>query len=186
MVEFLTRQAGAEVGGPAADPARALLVIGWGNELRGDDGAGRATAEAVEAADWPGVAAQSVRQLTPELAESCALARTVVFVDACGAQRGSGICVRPLAPGPATGRPAALGHGGDPAGILAMADSLYGAAPEAWLVTIPGTSFGHGEPLSAGTREGVRQAVAWISNLQSQPPQHWRPYEHDHDGSRAS
>ena len=56
-----------------------ILVIGYGNELRRDDGLGPRVAASLAG---PGVRALAVRQLTPELAEEVATARLVVFVDA--------------------------------------------------------------------------------------------------------
>ena len=59
-----------------------ILVIGYGNELRGDDGIGPRVAEAVAARNHPGVRVRIVCQLVPELAAELAEARTVIFVDA--------------------------------------------------------------------------------------------------------
>ena len=59
-----------------------LLVIGYGNDLRSDDGAGRAVAEAIAERDLPGVEVRSMSQLTPELSLEISGRRVVVFVDA--------------------------------------------------------------------------------------------------------
>ncbi len=59
-----------------------LLVIGYGNPLRGDDGVGPAVSGAIAVLGLPGVRALSVHQLTPELAAEAAGARVAVFVDA--------------------------------------------------------------------------------------------------------
>ena len=59
-----------------------LLVIGYGNELRGDDGVGPAAARAVAGWNRPGIVALDVHQLTPELADDVGQAGYVVFVDA--------------------------------------------------------------------------------------------------------
>ena len=59
-----------------------LLVIGYGNTLRRDDGVGPHVAEAIAALALPGVEALVCPLLTPELAEAIARARRVVFVDA--------------------------------------------------------------------------------------------------------
>jgi Ni,Fe-hydrogenase maturation factor len=55
----------------------AILVIGYGNELRGDDAIGQWVARAVAA-----------HQLTPELAEDLAHTDYAVFVDAYRAEAG--------------------------------------------------------------------------------------------------
>ena len=53
------------------------LVIGYGNDLRTDDGAGRWVAERIESFDLPGVSVRSVPQLTPELTLDIAGTRLV-------------------------------------------------------------------------------------------------------------
>jgi Ni,Fe-hydrogenase maturation factor len=58
------------------------LVIGYGNDLRGDDAAGPRVAELIGARELPGVRAIASRQLTPDLAEQLARADLAVFVDA--------------------------------------------------------------------------------------------------------
>ena len=59
-----------------------LLVIGYGNDLRSDDGAGRAVAEMVSDLDLPGVEVRTMSQLTPELSLAITGRAKVVFVDA--------------------------------------------------------------------------------------------------------
>ncbi len=76
----------------------AALVIGYGNDLRCDDGAGRAVADRIEAMALPGVEVRSVQQLAPELALDIACAETVVFVDASidVAETTCDACARPI------------------------------------------------------------------------------------------
>jgi hydrogenase maturation protease len=155
--------------------SKLVLVIGYGNDLRGDDGAGPCVAMAIGALELPGVAAVTARQLTPELAEPLAHADLAVFVDA-----GAGACsveVRELFPaslGPfrqarsEEAFPAlvsSLGHTGDPAGLLALTRALYGAAPQAWLVTLPALSFELGAGLSEVAAQGAEQALAIVRQI---------------------
>ena len=58
------------------------LVIGYGNELRGDDAAGPRVAAAVEQWQIPDVRVLIRHQLTPELADPIASSGLVIFVDA--------------------------------------------------------------------------------------------------------
>ncbi|PPT05423.1 NADH-reducing hydrogenase maturation factor [Geitlerinema sp. FC II] len=60
-----------------------MLVIGYGNSLRGDDGIGRAIAEQVASWNLPHVRSLSLHQLTPELAEELSRVDRAVFIDAC-------------------------------------------------------------------------------------------------------
>src|SRR5262245_46508216 len=59
-----------------------LLVIGYGNVLRSDDGVGPKVAEAIGAMALPQVEILTCDLLTPELAEPISRAVKVVFVDA--------------------------------------------------------------------------------------------------------
>jgi Ni,Fe-hydrogenase maturation factor len=110
----------------------------------------------------PGVRATVTAQLTPELAESVAAARLVVFVDATRAPAGARVRARRLAPAPAA---RALGHVGSPEGLLALAQALFGARPRAWLVTVPGTDFAVGEGLSPRAQAGLAAALRTIATL---------------------
>ena len=59
-----------------------ILVIGYGNTLRGDDGVGPKVAETVGALRLPGVRTLICQQLSPEHAAPISVADTVIFVDA--------------------------------------------------------------------------------------------------------
>ena len=147
-------------------PARTpLLVIGYGNTLRGDDAAGPRVAEAVAALALPGVRVVTCHQLTPELAEPLAQSERVVFVDAA-VDTPRRVRLRPLRPGAAG---AAGSHFTDPRMLLALARQLYGRAPRAWWLTIPGMSFHFGESLSALARRGIALAVDRIRGLAVRP-----------------
>ena len=141
-----------------------LLVLGYGNDLRSDDGVGPRVAELVAAWNLPGVQTLAFPLLTPEFAEAVAAARAVIFVDASVDGEGGQIQVRPVHP---AHRRTAIGHSGTPEELVALAESIYGARPTASLVTIPASDLGFGEELSAVAQEGVAQALRhirqWIS-----------------------
>jgi hydrogenase maturation protease len=137
-----------------------LLVIGYGNELRGDDGAGPCVARTVAGWRLAGVRALAVHQLTPELAEELADATSVVFVDA--AADAVEVTWRRVHP---TDEPARLGHVSDPAWLLGLTRALAGQAPEAWLATIPARVLGHGAGLSPATARDVEAVLTgYFSN----------------------
>jgi hydrogenase maturation protease len=142
------------------------VVIGYGNTLRGDDGAGPAVAEAVAGWSWPGVRAHAVHQLLPEMVEWLAGARMAVFVDAAAESSSGPVQVCPLHPS-AAGAP--LGHTGDPGWLLALAGWLYGAVPPAWLVTVPAANLSHGEGLSEACWRGVAEALRQVAELLGEP-----------------
>jgi hydrogenase maturation protease len=138
-----------------------VLVIGYGNELRGDDAVGWLAAERVAAWGLPGVEVLSLRQLTPELCERLATARQVIFIDA-SAEGDEAARVRSLAPSQGD---AALGHISDPRWLLGLTEALHGHRPEAWLMTVPARSLELGAPLSATARRGLETALRAVREL---------------------
>ena len=145
------------------------LVIGIGNRLRSDDGAGIRLAEAIaEAIDAQPTGMEVVLcdQLTPELAERISQASAVLFVDA---QMGEGSEATGCSPGAAqlqlleastSGNPG--GHALTPAGLLALSAALYGSCPPAWQLLIPGEHWQVGDQLSARTAVACRNAVPMV------------------------
>jgi hydrogenase maturation protease len=138
-----------------------FLVVGYGNTVRSDDGAGPRVAAVVEHLRLPGVRTIGCTQLTPELADPVAHARKVVFVDAAvgGAVA---VGVQELDPSESS---QILAHAVDPRVLLALARDAFGRAPGAWLVTVPGAEFGYGEELSPRARRGVDEAVRTVQAL---------------------
>jgi hydrogenase maturation protease len=136
-----------------------VLVIAIGNDLRGDDGAGPAVADAV-ARRLPRVRTLTVQQLLPELADDVAQADAVIFVDASAAV--DGVTVREVTPQSGAGH----SHIATPAAILALCRDAYGKAPTvAWQVEVPASRFDLGAGLSADARRGVDEAVDRIAAL---------------------
>ena len=139
------------------------LVIGYGNDLRGDDGAGVRAAARI-AAQEPQTQVIIRHQLTPDLASDVALATQVVFIDAYAAERrGAALRIERIFGGGAQGSGSPLVHHGQPAQLLSLARRLFGCFPEAWALGIPAFCFDAGETLSAETALRVDQAVALLS-----------------------
>lgn len=133
-----------------------VLVVGYGNDLRSDDGAGRRVADAVA-----GIAdVLSVPQLTPELALAVADRDTVVFVDAdVDVTR---LTVRPVESIPGQ---SVMTHHGSPAALLALVPEVGSAPGEAWMLSIPASNLDLGEELSPRTRVATEAAIEWIRHL---------------------
>ena len=137
------------------------LVIGYGNSLRGDDGAGYIAAELLrERVHDPRVEVLSVQQLTPELMEPISRARQVVFIDATVVGKAGKFNRIPLRPAPACSR---FTHQATPEALLAGAQALYGHTPEATLYTIPGKFFEIGQDLTPSVRHAVKTLVAELA-----------------------
>ena len=136
------------------------LVVGYGNELRGDDGVGPAVAREVGAWEHPEVDARAVHQLLPELGAELALADVVVFVDASVEPAEElQVSLLGLADCPR------LGHTCDPRWLLGLTEMVFGNRPTAWLITIPVSSLGHGEVLSSLAQTGKAAALERIARL---------------------
>ncbi|MBU0509906.1 hydrogenase maturation protease [bacterium] len=138
-----------------------ILVIGYGNRYRRDDGVGPAAAERLSG-HFPvlRVRCMAVRELTPELAEPISQARLVVFVDADAATPPGNVNRHSLLPSaePALG----LGHDFQPRSILALAKAIYGCAPMAMMFTLGGADFGHGEGFSDIVESKIVELTAAI------------------------
>ena len=132
-----------------------MLVIGYGNTLRRDDGVGPKVAEAVAALALPGVRALACPLLTPELAEAVSQARLVLFVDAA-VDAPREVQRRRLAPAASS---QIMAHAASPATLLALARDVFGHAPEAWWLTIPAEHLGIGEEFSPLAQRGFECAV---------------------------
>jgi hydrogenase maturation protease len=145
----------ARAGGPPR-----ILVLGYGNPGRQDDGLGPAVAAAIDALGWPNVTAYDNYQLNIEDAVDVAAHEIVWFVDA--ARSGSSpLAVTELAPAPAIGF---TSHIVPPEAILAIARQCYGATPQAFLLGIRGYGFEFVEALTAGAADNLRAAVALLTD----------------------
>jgi hydrogenase maturation protease len=138
-----------------------LLLIGYGNTLRSDDGVGPKVIEAIAALKLPGVQTLSCDLLTPELADPISRADTVVFVDAA-VDAPAEVQLRPLVPADSA---QIMAHAADPRTMLALARDVFGHAPKAWWLTIPVENMGIGEQFSDLARQGVASAIEKIRGL---------------------
>jgi hydrogenase maturation protease len=123
-----------------------ILVVGYGNPMRSDDGIGwQLAVELFRTNHSPDVEVLPCHQLTPELAPAVSRADTVIFID----------CSRGGTPGEIRCRevrleatPSSLTHFVTPAVLLSMSSELFGACPRAYLLSIEGENFALGESWS--------------------------------------
>jgi hydrogenase maturation protease len=161
-----TRPSEADTPLPLA-PIGPAVIIAYGNPLREDDGLGWLAGQrlAEELANWP-VEVHLCHQLTPDLALPLSQASRVAFIDAGAGAPGviTGQPVEPQAP-----QPSAFSHHLDPAGLLALAEALYGGCPPAALFTLGGEAFSYAEVVSAKARERVPALVALVKDWLLRP-----------------
>lgn len=139
----------------------AILVIGYGNELRRDDGLGPKLAAAIEQSRLSRVKVMRCHQLTPDLADPISKAGHVVFIDA-SVDGSSEVQVRQLKSEPPSGL---LAHASKPSALLALSRALYGAAPPCWWITLPAFDLGFGEELSPQGHNGLKAGLVGFKRL---------------------
>lgn len=146
-----------------------ILVIGYGNELHGDDAAGPAVARCVNSWHHRNIRAVSVQHLDPDLVADITRATAVVFVESRPTEPvgdGDAMHVRDLRAGELTNDADPCAR--DPVSLLVHVDRATGQCPPAWLLTIAGTHFGLGEAMSPCTSAGVYAALEWLKELLKQ------------------
>jgi hydrogenase maturation protease len=143
-----------------------VLIVAYGNTLRGDDGVGWIVADDLRRRlASPEVEVLQLLQLLPELAESVSHVDTVIFVDAsCEGEPGELRC-RPVTPPPVKVQ---FTHQLSPAELLGLAGQLYGATPQAFCVSLTGQCFEHGEELSESVAARLPQLACKVERLMTQ------------------
>ena len=149
-----------------------ILVIGYGNTLRTDDGVGRHAAERLaDDSRLDGVRVIGRHQLTPELALDVSQAALVVFVDASSRLPAGGFTVEPME---RTGRHGAgWSHHLDPPSLLDLTGELYGRVPDAFLISVGVESVILGDrmsPMVEASLPGLVDAVAELIADQAARP----------------
>lgn len=141
---------------------RTVLVIGFGNPGRRDDGLGPALAHWLEPQALPGVTVDADYQLTVEDAEALARHEVVVFADASV----SGSAPFYFRRVTAQGAPGFSSHGVEPGEVLALAQALFGATPDAYVLGIRGYEFDtFDEGLSVSARRNLDRAEAFLERV---------------------
>lgn len=138
-----------------------VLVIGYGNPLREDDGVGCVAAESLAAESFGAAfASETIHQLLPELAEPVSAADFVIFIDAAVEGQPGQVTEYTVLPRPAA--PGALNHHLDPAGLLDLAASLYGRCPPARMFTVTAARLGYREGLSPEVAAALPELLARV------------------------
>jgi hydrogenase maturation protease len=141
-----------------------VLVVGYGNPLRTDDGFGWHVAERL--ADDPrldGVAVLRRHQLTPELALEVSAAALVVLVDAShGPPAGTFTVARAERAG---GAGTTWSHHLSPPSLIALAHELYGRAPDVFVVSCGVRSLEIGDRLSPVVEAALPRVVDAVAEL---------------------
>ena len=141
-----------------------VLVVGYGNPLRGDDGIGWHAAELL-ATDprLDGARVLAHHQLAPELAEDISRASLVVLVDASADGDPGTVRVHTVEPTPAG--QTTWSHHLDPQTLAGLAEALYGLVPPIVLVSVAAGSFAEGDGLSGALERALPEVVEVVAGV---------------------
>lgn len=139
-----------------------ILVIGYGNPLRADDGLGCHVARQIghHLRGDERVEVVPCHQLSPEIAERIARAEFVIFVDASTEGEPGTITQSTVVPEKDFG--GKFGDPTTPSTLLAAAQALHGACPQAVLFAMTGWCFEFGEQMSAIVSERFSALVQMV------------------------
>ena len=148
---------------PARDMSRTMpriLIVGYGNPLRSDDGVGWYAAEELSrrlSSEHAEIV--TCHQLTPELAEQASRAEVAFFIDAARHGLPGELTCGPVVPEASS---FSFTHDLSPATVLELARKLYGKCPQGFAVSLCGECFDHGERLSAKVAESLPRLVKLV------------------------
>jgi hydrogenase maturation protease len=141
---------------------QSILVIGFGNPGRLDDGLGPALVSAIEALKLKGVRVECDYQLSVEDAAIVAQYDFVIFADAA-TDGGSAFYFHRLEP---AAHCSFSTHSVTPAAVLGLAHDLFGAQTVGFLLGIRGHVFNSfGEGLSPEAQANLSAAVVFLHDL---------------------
>ena len=136
-----------------------VLLIRYGNPAREDDGLGPAAAQSIESLNIEGVTVETDYQLTVEDAADIAEYQTVVFIDASANSKEPFIFYQ-LAPAKQADFSS---HSIEPETVLALANSLFNADTEAYMLCIRGYSFDmFKENITERASQNLKSAMAFM------------------------
>lgn len=146
--------------------SRKVLLIGFGNPARGDDGLGPAVAKEIERLAG-GVAVENLTvdadyQLSVEDSAAVAEHDTVIFVDASvnGREPFSFTKLQPKR------QESFSSHSVSPEAVLGLARDLFGAETEAYMLAVRGYSFEmFEEEMTPKALENKREAVRFLQSI---------------------
>ncbi|MBN2556442.1 MAG: hydrogenase maturation protease [Anaerolineales bacterium] len=146
------------------DLHKPVLVIGYGNSLRGDDGFGPHVASLLaQLVDPADVDILTSQQLTPDLAAQVAASTLTILIDArVGGEPGKIHHSLPLVPDRAS---PTFQHHITPETLAGVTHALYGVTPAIHLFTSEAVAFEVPDGLSTELQAAAEDVVQQILNL---------------------
>ncbi|MFD2111978.1 hydrogenase maturation protease [Thiorhodococcus fuscus] len=148
------------------------LIIGYGSPIRGDDALGPLAADRLENTELPEhVAVISRHILTAELVADLMDTDRVIFLDAAVDVEPGAVNCRRLEPDAAA--VSTMAHFLDPRELLAWCQSLYGHAPESYLISAGVASLDYASyqltPIAESALDQMLTAVAQLIDTPTAP-----------------
>jgi hydrogenase maturation protease len=142
----------------------AILIVGYGNPMRSDDGLGWYAAELL--ADHPHLDGATVlkrHQLTPELALDISASALVLLIDATRNRPPGTFTIRRVE---RAGEAATTwSHHLGPANLVALAHELYSGVPDVFLVSCGAELFDMGDRLSPTVEAALPRVVDAVAEF---------------------
>ena len=136
-----------------------ILLIGFGNPARADDGLGPALAEEIESKNIPDVTVETDYQLTIEDSTQIAKHDIVIFADA------SVNCAEPFTFQAVEGKQTDnfSSHSVEPAEVIALAENLFKSKAKGYILGIRGYEFEQfEEKLTKKAKTNLQKAVDFL------------------------
>ena len=137
-----------------------ILVIGYGNPARRDDGIGEYVVKRL-LSEKEYIDVLSLQELGPEICEDISGCELVFFVDA-SMDQSEDFIVKEIIPRYKT---PIFSHHISPEMLLALTEELYGVRPKAYLVSIRGYDFDFGFELTEEARKNSEEAIEKIKEI---------------------
>ena len=143
-------------------PVRKILVVGFGNPARGDDGIGPEVIQELEKLKFDRLSVDSDYQLTVEHAADAADHDVVIFVDA-SVDTEAPFTYKRIEPKMAE---SFSSHSVSPEHVLGLADELFQAKPEGFMLAIRGYSFEmFDEALTEAAAINMKKAFSFLVSV---------------------
>jgi hydrogenase maturation protease len=133
-----------------------ILLIGYGNPTRMDDGVGWYIAKMIRENIGDKIDVMEADQLSVEMIEDIKDRQVVIFVDAHVSEKDDWIRISEVQPDTKLGLTA---HIVSPSNLLSICQSIYNKYPKAYLYSVKGVNFDFGEELSEQTRKSADEAI---------------------------
>ena len=139
-----------------------ILLIGYGNTLRSDDGVGHFIADKLADKLQDKIDIIKATQVTVEMVEDIKDRKFVIFVDAHVSDKEDWLRMEEVLPDFKFGMTA---HIFTPGALLALCEEIYNKYPKAYLFSIKGINYDFGDELSEQTKRSAEIAIKQITEL---------------------